>query len=314
MKKYILLKPSSTIQLAHLYEHLFYMHLVKLLQEKGLYLYSDYNFYGRTYYKGLIYIELEVFCESKLDFNKILQNLHLNFTEKNITICISQIVAEKQSILRGGSIKVLTDFLKKLHNEKWIKIDDYGIINSKDNRQKPYPLFIPKDSEIKLKELKIAIKLAPDIVKNNHELVPLFRQFSHIIVDNLENIICDKYGLFFIKDSFKLNESASLTATLRIGTLDFELNDSLSQITKKLIQSMLKNNVFEKFVKKLSSISNKNNVNNLIDFENNHKETMFFIGSKGWKQIATMKNIDIFLNNSSIEFSLGKKKISCTTN
>ena len=314
MKKYILLKPSLSIQLAHLYEHLFYMHLIKLLREKGLYLYSDYNFYGRTYYKGLIYIELEVFCESKLDFNKILQDLHIDFTEDNIAICISQIVAEKQSTLRGSSIEVLTNFLKKLHNEKWIKIDDYGIIDSKDNRQKPYPLFIPKNSGIKLKELKIAIKLAPDIVKNSHELVPLFRQFSHIIIDSLESIICDEYGLFFIKDSFKLNESASLKATLRIGTLDFELNDNLLQISKNLIQSMLNDGVFERCIQQLSSISYEKNINDLIDFENNHRETMFFVGSKGWEQIATMKNIKILLANSSIEFSLGKKKISCKTN
>ena len=53
-------------------------------------------------------------------------------------------------------------------------------------------------------------------------------------------------------------------------------------------------------------MSYKINPNKTVDLQNNYENTLFIIGSKGWKKVATKKNIDLLIANSSLEIKLGK--------
>lgn len=308
MKQYIVLKPSLSIQLAHLYEHIICMQINKILRDKKMYLYSDYNLIGKTYHGGLIYIEYSQYIKNRhIDIKKIISKLEIDFKTVVIDIAIRQIIAEKESIVWANNYDNVITELNKLHKEPWVDIDNFGIINAKEIRRKSYPLFLAEGKNPKTKKLSISMLLNEKLGKDQQFLIPLFRQISYLVLTNLENLICDTYGGFGIDIVFKDSKSVKLTDTIRLASQGLAINENLVAITKDLISSLVNDGAVKRLVNNLSSMSYINSPDNTVNFEHNYEDTLFFIGSKGWKSIAKQNSINLLLNNSSLEFKLGNK-------
>jgi len=308
MKQYIILKKSPSIQLAHLYEHIFCMQINRILRDKKMYLYSDYNLIGKTYHGGLIYIEYSQYAKNcHINIKKIISNLKIDFKTNITDIGISQLIAEKESLIWANNYDGVIAELNKLHKESWIDIDNFGIINAKEIRRKSYPLFLAEDKVPKIQKLSISMLLNEELAKDQQILIPLFRQVGYLILTNLEYSICDTYGGFGIDIIFKEEKSVKLTDNIRLVSKDLSIDDSLITLTEDLVSSLVNDGAAKRLINNLSSMLYKNGPDNTVNFEHNYEDTLFFIGSKGWKSIANQNNINLLLDNSSIELKLGNK-------
>jgi hypothetical protein len=309
MKQHIFVKQSPLIQLAHLYEHIVCIELTKLLAKKNLYIYLDYNIVAKTYHGGLVYLEITMYTNKRLDMRKILSNLNISFDENIINLGLSQLIAEHGAILAVKDIETIADELEKLHQNPWTAIDDLGIIDASNFRQKKYPLYITDGKLPKTNKLNLSVVFNHTTNDNKSiQLTPLFKQLSYLIMSNLEELICNEFGYFGASNSFKTDKNTSkLTHTLQVGLSEVNLKDYI-KIAQDLIKSMTVDKAFDKFERQLRSISYSKNPDNSVNFEKNYEDTLIFIGSKGWKLIATSENINYLLKNTSFEFSYGKQK------
>lgn len=306
MKRYILVKKSPSIQLAHLYEHIFCMQVNKILLSKKLYLHADYDFTGKTYHGGLIHFELTQYTNKIKNVYKLLSKIPIDFDPHTVNLAINQLVAEMETGFKNDGYDNMIVEIKNLHNELWIKLDNFNLLDVKDFRQQSYPFYL-SDKTIKSKKLKLKITFTG----KDRAILPLFRQISHLIMANLENTLCDTYGYFSLEDSFKTNPNQyQLINVFNVGLADVHLDNNLITKTQYFIRTMAANNVFNNFAKQLSSLSYEKRPCETVNFENSYEDTLIFIGSKGWKSIATPKNINTILKNSSLEFSFGKQTIS----
>ena len=309
MKQYIYLKQSPLIELAHLYEHIVCIELTKLLCKKNLYIYLDYDIVGKTYNGGLVYLEINQYTNKRINMHRILSNLEIVFNDNIVALGISQLIAEKNAPFgSNGTEKIIVE-LERLHKSPWVMIDDFNIIDSTNIRRKNSPIYV---AEGKLpKQTKLHLSVVYDRTTQNSDvnhLTPLFRQLSYLIMSNLEELICNEFGYFGASNSFKNDkQTCKLTHTLQVGVSKVDL-ESCKNITQNLIESMVFDQTFKRLSHQLRSLSYKQTPHIAVNFEKNYEDTLVFIGSKGWKLVATSENIDTLLSNISFELSYGQQR------
>jgi len=304
MKQYIYLKPSPSIQLGHLYEHVFCMQLNALLRSKGLYSFLDYAITGKTYHGGMVYLQIDLYTKRRINIKKLVAKMAIKFDQATVSLGISQIIAEKGVMLGGnGYDKIITE-LEQLHKQSWVAIDDFDILDAKNIRRKSYPIYTTDQPVSNTKKLKLSINLNTNRDRN---MIPLFRQISHLILLNIENAVCDKFGYFACDNSFISDKhSTKLTHIFNVGAAHIE-PQAIANTALEIIQSMVKDRALVRFGSQLRSMSYAKKPLEATDFEKNYEDTLVFIGAKGWKSSASPDNISKVLNASSFELIYGKQ-------
>src|SRR5690606_23107792 len=101
MKSVTLIKHHSSVQLAHLYEHLFAMQAKRLFLEKGLYKGLDYWISGKTFDQGgIVKVECDLYSAAAMRLEKSIREISLQIDNPPlIARALSQIVAEEAEIL-----------------------------------------------------------------------------------------------------------------------------------------------------------------------------------------------------------------------
>lgn len=286
------------------------MQVNKILRSKKLYLHSDYDFVGKTYHGGLIYFELTQYANKHTNLYNLLSKISIEFDKNTVDTGISQLVAEMETSYENNGYENVVTELKKIHEKQWINLDDFGSIDTKSFRRELYP-FLAHSVTIKSKKLKLKIIYKEPLCDNERNILPLFRQVSHLIMVNLENAICDTYGYFSLEDSFKaIKNRYELTNVLCIGPVGAIIDKKIVNYAQNLVKSMIRDDVFTRFSSQLRLLSYEKRHEETVNFERNYEDTLIFIGSKGWKSITTLENIDLLLKKSTFEFSSGKQKIS----
>ena len=272
-----------------------------------MFLYSDYNLSAKTYHGGIICIEYIQFTNNRrINFKKIISNLKIDFKTNITDIAISQIIVEKKSLIHASSYDNVISELIKLHNEQWLDIDNFGLFNAKEIRRKSYPLCLVEGRVPKIINLDVCLKLNVQLDQTNQFFIPLFRQIAYLILTNIENSICDSYGAFEDKLLFKNNKLIELVSKTKILENNISLDNQFISFIKEQINSLIDSGAINRLANNLSSMSYKMNPNKTVDLQNNYEDTLFIIGSKGWRKAATKKNIEFLISNSSLEIKLGK--------
>ncbi|RWZ78375.1 MAG: hypothetical protein EOT05_01255 [Candidatus Microsaccharimonas sossegonensis] len=309
MQHYIFVKKSQSIQLGHLYEHLIYMSLVDLLSSKKLYKYVDYDLIGKTYHGGLVYIELRAYSKKAKLSKHLLQRFDLDISESRIETAIGQLSAELTKAVNIDGLETIIEPIKELHLKRWYSIDEFSdldVTNIKSFQLTP-PLFLER--AIKLSELKVFIQSYGEQTLNR-ELLPLARQVGKLIAENLTDTLSDTYGLFNTTDKFQLQkQNFSLESTLITSKSSLDLADGYLSITKQLLEAMIHDGAFKRFTTQLRSMSYTRHASASVSFERTYEDTLIFIGSKGWKKIATNKNLKKVLGHTSVEVVFKKTHI-----
>lgn len=303
MQHYIFVKKSPSVQLGHLYEHAIYMSLVDLLSSKKLYEYVDYVLIAKTYHGGLIYLELQAHTKAAGISSRLLHNIDLTLDETRFEVIRSQVSAELSQEIKIKDIHKTIEQIQRLHAQKWQLLDEFTELDATTDEAVDTKSQIFSGKPIKTTKLKVSVHNS-NKVKLDRNLYPLIRQVSKLLAENLTQTFCDTYGLFNNGDEFIISEERiELETTLLASYPTIDLKDGYEEVTKQLIEAMFRDGAFNRFAKQLRSMSYNKNPLETVNFEGTYETTLIFIGSRGWKKIATDKNIMEVLDHLSIEIT-----------
>src|SRR5690554_3606901 len=136
MKSITLIKRHPSVQLAHLYEHLFVMRAKDLFFKKGLYKGLDYWITGTTFEQGgLVKVSYDLYSDAAIALEEDIQKNLLDLEDTTqISRALSQIVAEEPLVLQITNKQRLLKELGKLDNKPWLIDDEVDAIDTKNIR------------------------------------------------------------------------------------------------------------------------------------------------------------------------------------
>lgn len=275
----------------------------------------DYALSGATFDEGgIIVIDCELYSEQAQQFVDDLDKIRIELGENNnlVYIALLQIAAEEKFKLHASSEKDIIDGLKKLDENKWCHIDDFDLLDTKYIRRKSDPLYLTHQHQPIPR--KIHIKLIPDqdLVHENRKLLPLFDVIGRILTLTLINKLIWRYGLYAGCDLVTHPAPTSLSSELwSIQKVFKELDlDEIAKYSHDVVRLIASDQTIEHIVSEFSSVSYEKRGLKGSDYSHILSTTKIFVGAKGWKEIATTENINLLMNNTSLELKLGRQKVN----
>lgn len=312
MKRLTLIKQYSAVQVGHLYEHIFCMQLDNFFNERHLYPYIDYMLMGKTYYGGIIYINLELYSDSAIELADAVARLETSFSNASISVAIKQMVAEREVVYSSTGYDNVQRELQQIQEQSWQNIDTVGLVDAKDIHKKRGALYIDNYTQRVAKKLFVTISLDVKFARENRELIPLFRQLAWLIISSLQSVLPSSYGYYSFDDKYKNSKDAlSLTNVFKVAYAD-DPNVDLDIVLHKcleVVDGLRRHNAFKRFLQDLRDTSYYNRLNHAPNPERNYEDTHIFVGSQGWNRIARKHNGELLLDCMTIEVGLGRNKV-----
>ena len=312
MKRLILLKHSDAIDTAHLYEHIFCGAVYKYFKKKKLFEYLDYSLVGKTHRPGVIQIDVELYSPEAIGCANELKSLDVAFDQETIAMSIAQILAEEQKPLFITDFTHLQDELIALHKHTWQTIDDFESFDGLNKKTRSGPFYVAKGEAQVAQRFSVGVYLDPEFAKLHRELLPLFRELAVLVTDNLRQELISVYGSYSYKSTFKHSiQETRLIDEFRAADVDgIRVDpDAILASSQSLVTSLYKAGVFKRYSKVLGGLSSLNDPNLSPDLEANYADTRFLMGSAGWKNIATDKNVSLVLANSTFGVKLAQDSV-----
>lgn len=310
-KAVTLVKQTNMIQLGHLYEHLYCGYLEQFFFSHKVYPYLDYKLTGRTYYGGVIYIECIFYTEKAAVLADQISTITPDFSEDSIYTHFSQIIAEHHKPFSGLGIEKITEELMALQNKPWEPIDSYQYTDFKSLRTKTGPVYIAEGKEWNPKKVHTTLSLSMSGEANNRALLPLFRQLTLFINASLQSAIPFAFGYFSHDDTFTVKpRQATFTNTYYVDKDQDVYLEEVGNTVMELIRNVLAQDTLERFLNEFQTISYKDRPFSAPDIGATYEETLFLVGAKGWREIATHQNIHNILNHMSVSVRHGSNRVS----
>jgi hypothetical protein len=312
MKNLILVKISPCIQLGHLYEHLFCHEVTSYFLQHNLFEYIDYELSASTHYSGFIVIDISFYTSEAATHADSLPTLTLPITEENINDGLDEIEAEKQAPLGYSKFANVLRELRELQETPWQQLDNLTVLDASSLRRKPKPLYITEGSFPRTRKLFINLVLNPAIPKDKQRLLlPLFRELVFAIGDNVQAALARSLSVYpqshkFINSSQRIYE-AYVFATY--PEYDAETSTIIT-LAQDVVAVLQEKGGFHTMTTQLQNVDYAHDTHSTPNIEKLYDETMLLLGMRGWREIATMENIELLLKHMSIEVKFGRKKAS----
>lgn len=248
-------------------------------------------------------LRLNVYSKRHIDFNRLVQSIDIDLCDNNIGIGINQIIAEKNSPLSSRHSSKISQRLHDIHETKWIKIDDLGFYDAKEQKINYSALYL-SEGKTKNPRLDIVINFNND----DRKLLPLFRHIAHFIMANVQSEICIQYGAF--GEATKLvskSNNTRLIDNLRMGLSKPDIKDINSTVKDTLIV-LSKNMTYDRLIEEIKNTKYARQPYYTKEIENTYIDTLCIVGSRGWKEIATKDNLQKILDNTKIEIHYAKQR------
>lgn len=308
MKNTIIVKNHPSVQLAHLYEHLFVQRVNEFLYEKGVFRLLDYSLSGTTYEEGgIIVVDYGAYTKRAARYCNDIAKLSIEFgsDKDNVSKALLQIIAEESHTLRVKDIDMVIRELEGLNNSPWINIDSLVYINTRSIRAKNHPIYLTNEKAKKPQISKVSISLDKDFSNNNQELIPLFVVLSRAFLSNIAPHFSKTFATY--PGEIYINNRGS-TVLHEFHTaqnpycVDFNATD-LRHVAREVINNIVTSNLQRRICDDLTHVSYFNNPESAPGYEHMITGTKILTGSEGWKRIATPRNVDLILTHSSIIFN-----------
>jgi len=306
----IIVKQHTSVQLAHLYEHLFCSRVNKLLYQRGLFPYLDYSLIGRTYHQGVVFIDLLSYTPKADKLSRQIDGLDINTSEKSITLAMSQMLAEDEYVFESSGYDTLKKELEGLHAQVWQNLDDVDFIDVRNARIRTGPLRLVKEKVLIARKLTIDIGFNATYAKECPELMPLVRQIILLISANLRLGLAERFGYYSVASKYK-NTIKGVRMRNIFHVASGQAVD-LNQVVDAYLDEatyLQKKGAFKRLLGGLQKVSYTNHPYLAPNSELNFKDTHYFVGSEGWKIIATKENCDAILRNISASILFDGKKV-----
>ncbi len=314
MKNLTLIKQHPCVQLGHLYEHLFMRELNKFFYERNLFKHLDYAATGTTYEQGgIISVDVELYTEQTLVFEQELQHIPIDFGPHNQTVSLelARMSAEKEDKLYITDKQLVLSMLQELDNTPWLHIDTINQIDTTKIRHKFDPIYTTNIPQTKPRQLHVTLNLDEEFAKNNRQVAPLFNLIARIYALAFESQLAAHFG--FYGDDLDgrprpLTVRRKLVA-LRQYTADIDMS-TLTQLASSVSKYVFSSEVIDRIARSLRNTNYRDDILSAQSIDRIITETGVLTGSAGWRAIATAKNINDILANTSLTIKFGRQKIT----
>lgn len=300
------------IQLGHLYEHIFCMHMSKFFREHGLFPYLDYSLDGKTYHGGVIVVDIELYSDKAIELSTELPEASTTFNKDTVLLALSQLVAEKQEPFGSESYDVLEKALYNIDKQPWQPIDTVGLIDTKRQRRQAGPLYITDGAPLPAHKLITSVLLDTEFAKTHRNLLPLFRQLAWLIVASLQETIANTHGYYSFDDKYVSNTKTiairNIFNVANTREVDIDVTE-VAETCTQTIKDLQRAYVFEKFLIELQNTSYYERSQLSPNIERTYEDTLILVGSKGWQELASEANYHTLLEHMSVEVKSGRQKI-----
>lgn len=283
MQSLTLYKDISSHDVAHLYEHIYFIHLDTKLREAGYFWSIDYSIEDATTTSGLVKIYIENYTNGLINLREVIK-LEIDFLMEITEIAIGQLASEYIKDVYASQPDQLIKDLQKIHATKWT----IGPKLPKD-KIKVNNNILTVGEEIGSTELLITF-IYPDISK---ELLPLYRQVAGLTLNIVICDIADTYAGFIPSEAFQTNDMHQLEGVIRFA--NYKKID-VDAIIKATIAEIKTAGGYDRL---LAILTNIDATYNAPSPENTFRDLGIKMNAKKWKQIATQENLEIVLRSLS---------------
>lgn len=306
MKHFAIVKYHPCVQLAHLYEHLFVGTVSEVLYQQGQYKFLDYAINGETYESGVIIISAESYTATTQHFLEQLTTIKIDLGEDKsgympATRALSQLISEEPLALFVGDADKIIHELKKLDLEPWQNLDDVQQLPPKTPVQPETNSLIYTVDQPAKPPHEVILRFA--YVDYETELLTLWHQFTHFLSLSIGQKICHDFHAYFSRSAVKLEtDSAVLECTFLLNPLAHPNTnpEDILPVARNILSELSADDIRNRFIKYLQNTSYSNNHFAAPNENQILCDTGILVGAAGWRQIATLQNLEHILGNLHI--------------
>lgn len=313
MKRLVLIKQSSAIQLGHLYEHIFCAQLTAFLHERRLFPHLDYSLTGKMYYGGVLFVDIEFYTNKAMRVYDEIASLPIRLNDEILSTAIRQMIAEKETLFLSTGYEAIKQALELLHAETWQNIDEVKQLDTKNIRKKRGSFYLADSTARPARKLTIGVFLDAAFATSHRAQIPLFRQFAWLITASLQEVLANTYGYYSLDDAYSdTKDVIGITNRFNVAYADDQNVDISDILTTSLevIHTLRDYDAFDRLAQELHETSYRDRPASAPNLEKNYEDIHIFIGSKGWQEIAGKENYALLLEHMSIEVRFGRSKVS----
>ena len=307
MKKIILYKLTPSVQIGHLYEHLFCTRLAEHFRHEGLFSYLDYYINAKTYHSGFIRLELDLYTPEALQNEICLRSLPVPLTDDTVSGALLQIMAEKQADIKEFDEESVLSTLRAYSTQPWKPLEEIVIDDTSPQKVQQGFTLMPRSGR-HFGILQQTISFSPSFNPQDRKVyLPLFAVISRALRLNLQEEIANGSYCYSYEDDFVADDDEIKDINLyRIDKRQATQILNEAEITKTLLKRMVNPQFVARLSEFLLNATSKSGM--MPDDEEIMKTAGMAIGPKGWHQVGTQENIREVLEHISIEFKLGRSR------
>jgi hypothetical protein len=309
MQNVTLIKHHSSVQLAHLYEHLFLMDANELLNGRGLFKWLDFTLNGTTYEQGgIVAIEFKTYNDQAKECIADLSNLKPNFSGLRVNKALMQLHAEEYYQLKASNIEVITKELKAMDDMKWESLDELKVIDTHSMQRKQAPLHATRQADDQPITTMVSLEVDPQVVEADPLALAIFTIASRMILLTANYKIVTKTGsyswhLYAQLSGKRVSVDVLTAARFRKYKPDLEQTGKMVQ---DVFGGMHFSGAFDRLVNELHNTSYDNGALKAPDYEQLLNDTGILVGSEGWKSV-TKDAIYKVLNYTDVVIKRGQR-------
>lgn len=303
MKNTILIKKHPSVQLAHLYEHLFLFQANELLNQRGFFKWVDFTLNGATYEQGgVIAVDFRPYNKETAALLDDIVKLQLNFDGDRLTRAIMQLHAEEYYELKSASLESLRKYLMTIDQTPWKTLDEVKVVDTRATKRRSMPLHLTNTDS----SSPITTKLSLELNKGFADAYPLgvatFTVLARVILLTASYNVAKATGSY----TFQMYSQHSgrklvvdLVTATRFRTQAPELVQAV-EVVRQTVSVMKNLDVFNRLVSDFQNTSYSHNGAQAPDYEKLLSDTGILVGAEGWKMIDESLIKNVLLNTSVI--------------
>lgn len=309
MKNITLVKSHPSVQLGHLYEHLFMRYLNEFMYEKGLFKFLDYAATGTTFEEsGVIIVSVDMYNEDACRFASDIQKLSVNLgsnPKEHLVNALQQIVAEEPKTLQITDMNELVNALTVLDKQPWSNLDDITFVDTNSIRKKKPPIYLTEQPSGRQRHLYISLECDREI---HNELLPVFYIICKFLLHNIVSRLSYEYGFYPERLYSKTRHTVVSDLAYKSSTIPRVDVSDIHRSVSTVIDQLLSAAVISRLAKSFSSVHYSKSCEAAPSFEEILQDTGVLIGSKGWQELATEKNIRNLIDQIIINIKCGRER------
>lgn len=306
MKRIIVCKPTTDIQLGHTYEHMYAALLMQKFREAGLLAYLDYTLSGSTFHSGMIWVEIYLYTTEALAVEHMIYDLKVPLDQDALNEAFLEIMAEKFVDITCVDHPAFEREFKQLDAMEWLGGDDDVYVKAR--RSSKNIITMPDRGRRNFLQLRQEISF--DARAITHEMsVPLFIELARVILYTLHDCVCVDTCCYTYED-YWVGEAPSALKLINNYRFDrrheITPSDALASAAKaiRLLRAQASVTRLKEYFQNATLRGEGVSPNVELVLE----QTGIFIGTKAWAEAADDKLINDVIDAMSISFTIKRDK------